>query len=462
VQWASLPASSVRRASCVLAETLIIGGSLVLAVHARLGAEAADYRLLLPKALASALVFQLCLYYSGLYEDFATWNRIEMVRRPGQAFVLGTFTLALVYFCIPPLHVGRGILLLHLPLAFAGVLAWRSLCLLAYGHEALRETVLILGTGQIAQQIAREMLRRAPLGYRMVGFLGEHPSRVGLQVVDSSVVGTLADLLVVVREQRVTSIVVGLDDFRGFLPVTALLQCRLAGIGVEDATSAFERLAGRIPVKSLRQSWFVFSDGFRRPRRFPQAKRAIEFCLAVPALLVLSPLLALLALLIKLDSHGPVLHSQDRVGEQGRLFRLHKLRSMKIDAESTTGPVWATSGYDPRMTSLGRWLRRLRLDEIPQILNVLRGEMSFVGPRPERPHFVERLRQAIPFYEERHTVKPGITGWAQVKFGYGSNVEDAEAKLEFDLYYIKNMSLFLDLSIVFQTFKVMLLGRGAR
>jgi sugar transferase (PEP-CTERM system associated) len=368
----------------------------------------------------------------------------------------------LAYLCIPALRVGRGILLLHLPLAFAGVLLWRSVGLLAWSHEALRETVVILGTGQLAQQIAREMLGRAGRGYRIVGFLGEHASQVGVRLVNPSVIGTLADLLPVVRREKATSIVVALDDFRGHLPVTALLQCRLAGIRVEDATSSFERLAGRIPVKGLRQSWFVFSDGFRRPRIFPKAKRTIEFCLALPIFVLLSPFLALLALLIKLGSRGPVLHSQERVGQYGRPFWLHKLRSMRIDAESGTGPVWATSGHDPRTTYLGHWLRRLRLDEIPQILNVLRGEMSFVGPRPERPHFVEKLRQAIPFYDERHSVKPGITGWAQIKFGYGSNIEDAEAKLEFDLYYIKHMSFFLDLSIVFQTVKVMLLGRGAR
>lgn len=462
MRWASIPGASLVRAFGVLVDPLIIGGSLVLAVNMRLGPEAADYRLLVPKALLSALLFQLCLYYADVYETFPASNRIEMLRRLGQAFVLGTFALALAYLCIPALRVGRGILILHLPLAFAGVLLWRSLGLLAWNHEALRETVLILGTGQLAQQIAREMLGRAALGYRVVGFLGEHASQVGLRLVNPSVIGTLADLLPVVRREKATSIVVALDDFRGHLPVTALLQCRLAGIRVEDAASSFERLAGKIPVKTLRQSWFVFSDGFRRPRIFPKAKRTIEFCLALFVFVLLSPLLALLALLIKVTSRGPVLHSQERVGEHGRTFWLHKLRSMRIDAESGTGPVWATSGHDSRTTYLGRWLRRLRLDEIPQILNVLRGEMSFVGPRPERPHFVEKLRYAIPFYDERHTVKPGITGWAQIKFGYGSNVEDAEAKLEFDLYYIKHMSLFLDLGIVFHTVKVMLLGRGAR
>jgi sugar transferase (PEP-CTERM system associated) len=462
VRWASLPESFLLRAVFVLVETLIIGGSLALAGRLRLGEDLGDYPLLVPKALLSALVFQLCLYYSDLYEQFATRDLIEMVRRPGQAFVLGTLVLALAYFSIPPLRVGRGILVLHLPLAFVGILVWRSLVLVAWVHEAMRERVLILGTGQLAQQVAREMLRRAPLGYDTVGFLGEHPAQVGLRIVNPSVVGILSDLPSVVRHEKATSIVVALDDFRGQLPVAELLQCRLAGIRIEDAASSLERLAGRIPVKSLRQSWFVFSEGFRRPRVFKKAKRTIEFCIALPILVLLSPLLGLLVLLIKLDSRGPVLYSQERVGEHGRIFRVHKFRSMQTDAESSTGPVWATSGHDPRVTVLGRWLRRLRLDELPQLLNVLSGEMSFVGPRPERPHFVEKLRQAIPYYDERHCVKPGITGWAQVKLGYGSNIEDAEAKLEFDLYYIKHMSPLMDFQIVFQTAKVMLLGRGAR
>jgi sugar transferase (PEP-CTERM system associated) len=257
-------------------------------------------------------------------------------------------------------------------------------------------------------------------------------------------------------------VVVALEDFRGRLPVADLLRCRLSGVRVEEVTTFLERLTGKILVKDLRPSWFVFSEGFNRPRIFGNAKRSAEFMLALVGLLIALPLLGLIALLVKLDSAGPIVYGQERVGERGRVFKLFKVRTMRTDAEADTGPVWSRRGHDPRVTRLGRVLRKLRLDEIPQLWNVLRGEMSFVGPRPERPHFVEQLRAVIPYYDERHTVKPGITGWAQVKFGYGSNLEDAEEKLQYDLYYIKHMSIMLDLRIVFDTAKVMALGRGAR
>jgi exopolysaccharide biosynthesis polyprenyl glycosylphosphotransferase len=231
---------------------------------------------------------------------------------------------------------------------------------------------------------------------------------------------------------------------------------------VEDAPSFFEQLTGKILVSDLRPSWFVFSPGFNKPTLLRGSKRAGELVIALFLLVVLAPFFGLLALLIRLESSGPAFFRQARVGLRGRVFDLVKLRTMRSDAEAATGPVWASPENDTRITRLGRVLRKLRLDELPQLLNVLNGEMSFVGPRPERPHFVEKLRQVIPYYDERHTVRPGITGWAQVKFGYGSTIEDSERKLQFDLYYVKNMSIFLDLAIVLDTFKVMLLRRGAR
>jgi sugar transferase (PEP-CTERM system associated) len=457
------PGGSQRGAAFVLVEGLIVGGSLPAAVWLRLGSEDFfAYPGLLPKALLSAVVFLLCLYFGDLYEDLSPPRRLDLVLRVVQAGLVSALALALIYFGAPGLRVGRGILAIHVTLAVAGVLLWRHLCLAVWGHEALRETVLILGTGHMAQQIAREMLRRESLGYRILGFLGEHPSEVGRRLVNPSVIGTLADLPRLAEKEDVTSIVVALEDFRGRLPVAELMQCRMAGITVLEAASFFERLTGKILVKSLRPSWFVFSEGFNKPRLFRKAKRVFEFGIALVFLALVSPLLGLLTVLIRLESLGPVFYRQERVGEKGRPFTLFKLRSMRVDAEAATGPVWANANGDPRLTRLGGLLRALRLDEIPQLINVLKGEMSFVGPRPERAHFVEKLRTIIPFYDERHSVKPGITGWAQIKFGYGSNVEDAEEKLQYDLYYIKHMSLLFDLAIIFHTVKVMALGRGAR
>jgi sugar transferase (PEP-CTERM system associated) len=458
-----LPTSPLHLLAWVLAETCIISGSFVFAVVVRLGAQDAfKYPHLFPKALLSAVAIQLCFYYDDLYEEFATPSRAELAFRLIRAFVVGTLVLTLLYWGVPALRVGRGILFLHLPVALFGVLLWRHLCLLAWGQRGLCENVLILGTGQTAQQIAREMLDKAPLGYRIVGFLGEHPEEVGRKLVNPSVVGTLDDLPTVIKSGQVTFVVVALEDLRGKLPVAQLLQCRLDGAKVEDVTTFFERLTGKILVRNLRPSWFVFSEGFNKPRLFRRTKRVLEFAVASLALVLLAPLLALLAVLIKLESQGPVFYRQQRVGEKGRNFMLIKLRTMRVDAEAETGPVWARGDGDPRMTRMGRFLRALRLDELPQFLNVVRGEMSFVGPRPERPHFVEKLQAVIPYYGERHSVKPGITGWAQIKFGYGSNIEDAEEKLQFDLFYIKHMSWVFDIGIVFQTLKVMALGRGAR
>jgi sugar transferase (PEP-CTERM system associated) len=457
------PGLSFRTAGFLLAESAIIGGSLPVAVGLRLGlSEALDYPLILQKALLSAFVFQLCLYFGDFYEDFSPPLRIDRALHLVQATLSAGLVLALVYFGAPTLRVGRGILAIHLALSALGLLLWRHLHLAIWGHESLRETVLILGTGQSAQQIAREMLRREPVTYRVLGFLGEHPSEVGRSLVNPSVIGTLQDLPGFAEKEDLTSIVVALEDFRGRLPVAELMQCKMAGIRVLDAPTFFERLTGKILVKSLRPSWFVFSEGFNKPRLFRKTKRVLEFAVAFLCLVLVSPLLGLLAVLIRLESSGPVFYRQERVGEKGRLFTLFKLRSMSVDAEAKTGPVWANANGDPRLTRLGGLLRALRLDEVPQLLNVLRGEMSFVGPRPERPHFVEKLRTVIPFYDERHSVKPGITGWAQIKFGYGSNIEDAEEKLQYDLYYIKHMSWLFDVAILFHTVKVMALGRGAR
>jgi sugar transferase (PEP-CTERM system associated) len=276
------------------------------------------------------------------------------------------------------------------------------------------------------------------------------------------VVGTTAELLPLVRSLRANVIVVALEDQRGQLPIHDLLSCRVHGIRVEDAPSFFERLTGKILVSDLRPSWLVFSPGFAKPRVLRSAKRAAELVVALLLLAAALPLLLVLGLLVRLESRGPAIYRQSRVGREAATFTLYKLRTMREDAETASGPVWTDPDRDPRMTRLGRVLRKLRLDELPQLWNVVRGDMSFVGPRPERPHFVETLRLVIPYYDERHAVRPGITGWAQVKFGYGSTIEDSERKLQFDLYYLKNMSLLLDLAIVLETFKVMVLGRGAR
>lgn len=458
-----LPVSSPRQALCAFVEAGIVVASFVAAVLLRFASDPQDLlhqKLLVPKAALSAFAIALCLYYNDLYEDFALRRRVELFLRVGQSFAVATLLLALTYYLVPVMEVGRGILLIHLPTALVGVLLWRGVFFWAVGQQALSDTVLILGTTQSAQQIAVEMIQRAPLGFKVVGFLGEQRAEVGRRLVNPSVIGTMSDVEQLVQAHHVSLIVVALDDRRGKLPVSQLLRCKLAGVRVEEVTNFFERLTGKILVKNLRPSWLVFSQGFNKPRLLQNSKRTAEFLAALVLLLLGGPLLVLVTILVKLDSHGPVFYRQERVGEKGRPFWLYKFRTMRVDAEASTGPVWASELNDPRMTRVGRRLRKLRLDELPQIINVFRGEMSFVGPRPERPHFVNTLRKIIPYYDERHSVKPGITGWAQIKFGYGSTIEDAEEKLQYDLYYIKHMSIIFDVGIVLDTLKVMVLGKG--
>ena len=445
-------------------ESGILLAVFLLAVVLRFGDLGAlwEYEALLPKAVLCAVVVQLSLYYGELYEFRVFRRRLEVFLRLGQCMAVATVVLTVVFFAVPRLEVGRGIFGIYFPLAWSALLAWRHFLLWTWSGDALGERVLVLGTGVSARQIAREILKRSPLGYRVLGFLTEHPQEVGRVLVNPSVIGTLDELPRLVRERNATLIVVAQEDRRRRLPVDSLLRCRLAGVRVVEATSLFEDMSGRILVRDLRPSWLIFSGGFSKPRFLQSAKQAIETVLAAMLLAFLAPLLAFIALLVRLGSRGPVLYRQERVGKGGRIFTLLKFRTMREDAESASGPVWAAAEDDPRITLLGRLLRKTRLDELPQLWNVFRGDMSFVGPRPERPHFVEKLRKVIPYYDERHGVKPGITGWAQVKFPYGSTLEDAEEKLEYDLFYVKHMSPLLDLAIVLETAKVMLIGRGAR
>jgi sugar transferase (PEP-CTERM system associated) len=447
----------------IVSEALILLGAFLLSVLVRFGGNVKAflaYPGLVPKTLLCTLALVLTLYYSEMYE-YRSRRRVELFLRLGQCMAVSSVALAVVFFAVPRLAVGRGIFGFFILFAWGGLLLWRLSLLWAWGTlAALGDRVLILGTGVSARRVAREMLRRSPIGYRVLGFLTEHEEEVGRVLVNPTVLGTLADLPRLAETLDASLIVVAQEDRRKKLPVDTLLRCRMAGVRVVEAASLFEGLSGRIPLRDLRPSWFIFSSGFSKPRVLRSLKRTGEAALAVILLLLISPLAALLALLVRLSSRGPVLYRQTRVGLEGRRFELLKWRTMNTDAESASGPVWSSAERDPRVTPVGRFLRKTRLDELPQLWNVLRGDMSFVGPRPERPHFVDKLRKVIPYYEERHGVRPGITGWAQVKYPYGSTLEDAEEKLEFDLYYIKHMSPLLDMAILLETFKVMLLGRG--
>jgi len=320
----------------------------------------------------------------------------------------------------------------------------------------------VVGSSAEAQQIARMVLDTPMSGFELFGIV-EEPGQPPLPSGPGAppVVGQLEQLRNLCRDEGISRVVVALRERRGKVPLDRLLDVRMDGVQVEEREAMYERLTGKLAVESMRPSYLIFGQGFAKDRMTMVSKRLLDVVAAVLGLLLSSPLALATALLIKLTSRGPVFFCQERTGQDGVPFKVIKFRTMRVDAEKESGPVWAQKN-DARVTSIGRFLRLSRIDEIPQFLNILAGQMSFVGPRPERPHFVEQLKQSIPFYPLRHTVKPGLTGWAQVRHPYGASIEDAQEKLRYDLYYIKNMGLLFDLSIMFRTIAVILRGSGAR
>jgi sugar transferase (PEP-CTERM system associated) len=377
-----------------------------------------------------------------------------------QALGATSVTLSLLYYWLPNLIVGRGVFIYSAVLVIFLVFGWRVAFEWMSGHLGARERLLLVGTGDTAVRLARELYNRKDLGVEIVGFVDPDPARVGMPVINPGVIGTIEDIPAIVRARSVDRVVVSLADARGKLPMEKLLEMRLDGVKFEHLASIYEKFTGKIAVENLRPSWLIFSEGFSKSRLQNLAKRLLDLTLAAVGLIVALPLMLVIAAAVKLSSKGPALYAQQRVGVDGRVFVLRKFRSMRVDAERETGAVWAQAN-DSRVTPLGRFMRRTRLDELPQLWNVLCGHMSFVGPRPERPEFVSDLTREIPFYGQRHTVRPGLTGWAQVRYTYGASVEDAMQKLQYDLFYIKNRSLALDLFILAKTVKTVLTARGA-
>jgi sugar transferase (PEP-CTERM system associated) len=406
-------------------------------------------------------VVQGCFYLLDLY-DFRTFcNRTKFLLGLVQATGLAAVGLSLVFYLSPEMKIGRGVFLLSLIFMLALMTCWRLFAAWVLGHPRLAERVLILGTGPKAVALARELLSHRNGGYEVVGFIGDDPALLGKSLINPRVIGVTAELGQVLRAHRADRLVVALEDERGQLPLEQLLELKLSNqMTIEEAPTFYERLTGKISTQGLRPSWFIFANGSRQLRAYKRARRLADIGLALLGLVVSAPVMALTALAIKLDSRGPVFYRQERVGLGNTVFKIIKFRSMHAEAEAS-GPVWAREG-DPRATRVGRVIRKLRIDELPQFLNILRGEMSFIGPRPERPIFVEWLGREIPFYSQRHLVKPGLTGWAQVCYPYGASPEDAREKLQYDLYYIKNQSPVLDAIILLETAKTVLFGKGAR
>jgi sugar transferase (PEP-CTERM system associated) len=412
-----------------------------------------------PKTVALTAATLLTLYVADLYRLDLRIRLVELTSRLFFAVAAAAMASAAIGFAFPALRLGRLAFLHMFGVVALGVFASRLAWLTLGPKRRLRHRVLVLGVGPAAR-VLPELQFSSTRPFTILGFLDDAADAADRVPVGYDLLGKAKDLLSLVDELQPDLVLVALGEMRRALPAEALFECRLRGINVEEWPTFYEKQTGKILVANLRPSWLIFSDGFVKTDTTRMVKRATDIALALAGLILSLPLMALVAIAVRLDSKGPVFFRQERVGENGRIFVLNKFRSMTIDAECA-GAVWAAA-QDPRVTRVGRWLRRIRLDELPQFWNVLVGDMSFVGPRPERPEFVGTLQHEIPFYMGRHSVKPGITGWAQVRYCYAASVEDSMEKLQYDLYYIKNLSPLLDLVILLSTLQVVLFARGSR
>jgi sugar transferase (PEP-CTERM system associated) len=459
-----------------ISEACLVTLAFVAATIARLGPNDATlvlgYERGAVKILVVSAAFITCMYYFDLYDSSVLNNRREVLAR--LMSVLGTVCvfLALLYYVYPTLELGRGIFLIGFLLVAVALLLWRRLFSTLNSQPQFAERALIFGDGPLAEPLLRELEMHPELGLRIVGHVladgngnsnGNHQMNCKRHESASDSLWTVAseELSRAVESHRVNRIIVEMGDRRGKLPVAPLLTLKSRGVLVEEGSDVYEAITGKVPIESLRLGWLLFSPGFRVSRFLLIYKRVASVLVSILGLLLSLPLLPFVALAIRVTSRGAVFYRQKRVGRDGTIFDCYKFRTMRADAEADKGPTWA-SDDDPRITVVGRFLRMSRLDEIPQLWNVLKGDMHIVGPRPERPEFVDWLTREVPYYYLRHTVRPGITGWAQVRYEYGSSVEAAKEKLRYDLFYIKNMSPGLDLMIAFDTTKIILWGRGAK
>jgi sugar transferase (PEP-CTERM system associated) len=399
-------------------------------------------------------VVLLCSHWFDLYDTGRLNAKGELYFRLLMVPGVLAFILAGVAYVRPNYLLGSGSSAVGLLILTVALFGWRLGFAWLVQLPILVERVYVLGTGERAQRLVQGLRQNPELGVEIASWTGRMEGAVTRDSV-------AAHLMEVVQKQKIHRVIVAMPDRRGTVPMRELLDLRMQGVKIEEATSWLEKMSGKIEVENLYPSWLVFGEGFRRSTIFIVVRRVISIIISLIGLILVLPLLPLIMLAIRLDSKGPVFYTQARVGKAGRIFQVVKFRTMRQDAEAANGPQWA-GDRDPRVTRVGKFLRASRLDEIPQLWCVLKGDMAFVGPRPERPEFIEWLSKEIPYYGMRHMVRPGLTGWAQVKYKYGSTVEDAREKLQYDLFYIKNASIGLDLLIMFLTIKTVLLGRGAQ
>ena len=442
----------------LMCEALIIGGCFLLATILLAGPDTylvLNYEYGWLKIFSLILLTLLCSYYFDLYEPQRISERWEIYFR--LLLVLGflSFVLSAILFFFPAADIAHSVLLLGLMFLTFALVAWRSAYQWIIGRDAFRERVYVVGAGECAQMVVALLRSRKDVGMEIVGFDNFADDRTERQEAFHAALGDLDG-----SKHHIDRVIVALEDRRGTLPLRDLLKLRFNGVVIEEAGALLERLTGKLYLDGLRPSSFIYSEGFRVKPSQQIARRIVSTLTALTGLLLFLPFLPFVLLMVRLSSPGPIFFRQTRVGLGGRNFTVYKFRTMRQDAEAA-GAKWATKD-DPRVTRVGMFMRKTRLDEVPQLWNVLRGDMGFVGPRPERPEFVPWLSEQIPYFDLRHMIRPGLTGWAQVRYGYGATLAQSREKLEFDLYYIKHMTLGLDLLIMFETIKTIIRRRGAQ
>ena len=459
----------IRNVFFIIGEGLVIFASVLIASWIVIGYNSFFVdELLWLKALLVALFCFMGLYYNDLYDMKVTDTFLELGIRLFQALGGAAILLAIIYFVFPRLIIGRGIFMVSTVFTIVFIVAWRIGYTVVLNKGLFNQKIIIIGSGELAKNIIEEIQDKKDCGYSIEVVITEEncnnsclENNLNLQVNNTINQNNYRGLCEIGKTLEIDKVIMAIEEKRGYFPIDELLGCRVSGIEILEGVAFYEMLTGKLIVEQINPGWLIFSQGFQKSlgRRF--LKRTSDIVLSSIMLVLFMPFCFLIILMIKLDSKGPSIFSQERIGQNRKPYNLHKFRSMVMDAESTTGPVWAEDD-DSRVTRVGEIIRKLRLDELPQLWNVLRGDMSFVGPRPERKYFIEQLEQVIPYYRERFTVKPGITGWAQVCYGYGASVEDAIEKLNYDLFYIKNMSILMDVMILLRTVKIVLFSKGAR
>jgi sugar transferase (PEP-CTERM system associated) len=447
-----------------MADAAILYCGVILALYLRLGVSGSENELNVKngwlKIALESVVCLIFLYFYDLYDYVVMTNRRELMLRLVQALGIAWALLAMLFYFVPELLIGRGVSVISVPLVLVMLLSWRIFIHSLTGHPEIGEKILVVGTGQTAIDTAEAVWERRDAGYRIAGFVSENGAKPMQKLGRSVILGKAHQLEEVIRSEKIDRVVIAVRERRGAFPTEALLKMSLAGdISIEECTSFFERITGKVHVDMLRPSWLIFA-GRRRDSPVKTAFReGVHRLLALMGLILSFPIALIAAVCIKLESRGPILYKQERVGRNGHVFNVIKFRSMRLDAEADGKPVWSARD-DQRITRVGRVIRKLRIDELPQFWNILKGEMNFVGPRPERPHFVKQLATEISYYDHRHLVAPGLTGWAQIKYPYGASVSDAVQSYKRPVLH-QNQSLTLDMVIVFETIKTVLFLKAA-